>query len=548
MLISNTDYNSLPRDSRIFVQKTARSIVQIQHGVNNLADIVVFLEVLGYTKELIAKYGFESLYVLAQYVYDFIDFYYDKEQDRQSLQLREDPIPAKGQRLAEGLGMIFPWLGSLLLLLLTGVSLWMALSLPKELTTLFVGGVFLGLLLMEGPLSIFHRLFTFHQEQGNLGEVKRIIKRCYLTTSVILSIAVLAIFVTASMFGFSYSLTSVLIISMVTVSLHRASYMVIYALKKIKQLIVAYSGAFAAIGGVYFFGNTMILSDSTRYFVALAAAFAVLSVFSIIYHQKMMRKKSLVDVTQNVPHFYNPGTVTDTTIPSRFSVQLWEMLPYFIFGILYFLMMFTDRVLSWFYNPDILSTGSVLVEFNTAYHTGVDMGLLVILVTALVQYVMMAPIHIKINNMTLNLKITESQKIDDFIWSQYRQLVYYSLLASVVTAAILIFFAPQISMHLGGTEKTTMLLRFASASNVFVSLFIVNNMFLALLNKIKQTSCIVLVSVSIVIVGGLYLGKFGFENIVISYMASSMFAFIASSIYARKTLRNATDIFFSRYV
>ena len=86
MLISNSDYKTLTRESRLFVQKTSRSIVQIQQGVNNLADIVVFLEVLGYNKESVEKYGFKNLYELANHVYDFIDSYYDKEQDKQSLQ------------------------------------------------------------------------------------------------------------------------------------------------------------------------------------------------------------------------------------------------------------------------------------------------------------------------------------------------------------------------------------------------------------------------------------------------------------------------------
>ncbi len=548
MLISNADYKSLNRESWLFVQKTARSIVQIQQGVNNLADIVVFLEVLGYNKELVEKYGFESLYDLAKHVYDFIDLYYDEEQDKESMQLRTAPIPSQRQRLAEGLGMIFPWLGSLLLLFITGVSLWMALFLPKEITTLFVGGVFLGLLIMEGPMQAFHRLFTFHYEQGNLGEVKRVIKRCYMEVGVILSVVTLAIIVAATLFDVPYQLAGITIVSVVTVSLHRASYMVIFALKKIKHLITAYTGAFVTITVVYLFGDVVIPTDSTRYFVALAVAFAVLSVFSIMHHHKMMAKKSISVVMENAPHFYNPGTVTDTTISSRFSIQLWETLPHFLFGTIYFIMLFADRVLSWVYNPDILPGTGKFIEFNTAYHTGVDMGLLVMLAAAMIQYVMMAPIHIRINNMILTLKIDEARKIDGFIREQYKQLVLYSMMSSVAAAFVLVFFAPQITQYLGGTEKTVMLLRLASISNVFISLFIANNMFLALLNKTKQMVYLVSISAAIVIVGGLILGKSGFENIVVAYLISAVFSFVVSAVYVNKSLKNAGNVFFSRYV
>ena len=548
MLISNSDYKTLTRESRLFVQKTARSIVQIQQGVNNLADIIVFLEVLGYNKESVEKYGFKNLYELANHIYDFIDSYYDKEQDKQSLQMRLTPIPTQRQRLAEGLGMIFPWLGSLLLLFLTGVSLWMALSLPKEITTLFVGGVFLGLLIMEGPLQAFHRLFTFHYEQGNLGEVKRILKRCYLTVLIILSAVTLVVIGVATLLNFPYYLAGVTIVSMVTVSLHRASYMIIFALKKIKHLITAYTSAFLTITAVYLLGDVIMPSDSTRYFVALGAAFVVLSIFSIIHHHKMMTKKSLDTGAGNKPHFFNPGTVTNKTIVSRFSIQLWETLPHFLFGTMYFMMLFADRVLSWVYNPDILSDESKFIEFNSAYHTGVDLGLLVILASAMIQYVMMAPIHIRINNIILNLKIIEAGKIDDFIREQHKRLVLYSLISSVATAFLLAFFAPQITVHLGGTEKTVMLLRLASISNVFLSLFIANNMFLFLLNKTKQLVYLVSISAIIVIVGGLILGKSGFENIVVAYLISAIFSFAVSTIYVKKIMKNAGSIFFARYV
>jgi hypothetical protein len=112
----------------------------------------------------------------------------------------------------------------------------------------------------------------------------------------------------------------------------------------------------------------------------------------------------------------------------------------------------------------------------------------------------------------------------------------------------MVFFAPQISAYLGGTEKTVMLLQLASISNVFISLFIANNMFLSLLNKTKQLVCLVSISAAIVIVGGLILGKSGFENIVVAYLISAMFSFIVSTVYVNKSMKNAGNIFFSRYV
>ncbi|TBR11045.1 MAG: hypothetical protein EPO62_02485 [Candidatus Nitrosotenuis sp.] len=521
----------------------------IQQGVNNLADIVVLLEVLGYNNELVTKNGFQSLPDLAKYVYDFIDLYYNAEQDKKSMELLATPIPTPTQRLAEGLGMIFPWLGSLVLLFLTGVSLWMALSLPKELTTAFVGGVFLGLLITEGSMQIFQKLFTFYYNQTNIGEVKRILKRSYLTVSVLLLVASLGLLVAAKLADLPYQLVGVAIISMVTVSLHRASYMIIYSLKKIKHLIVGYASAFVSIGTVYFLAEGAIPDNTVRYFASLGVAFSVLTVFAVFHHRKILEKKSVSIIAGNVPHFYNPVSTSDKTLRSRFHVQIWEMLPHSVFGTLYFSTLFTDRLLSWIYHPDIVSgTSDRLFEFNSMYHTGADLALLVILSASMLQYVLMSPIYIRLNNMIIDLKISESDKIDRFLQKQYAQLVILSLVLSATTATVLFVFAPQIAVHLGGTEKTVMVLRLASIGNVFISMHAANLMFIAFLNKIKPLVYMSIVAVSIIAVGGAILGKSGYENITIAYLASAVFSFTVSTVCVRKIIRNASSTYFAKYV
>ena len=148
---------TISREARQFGAKTARSIAEIQQSVNNMADVLVFLEVLGYDERLVKKNGFESMHQLADYVYNFVDVYDDKERIRSPA----IPVPSKSKRVAEGLSMVFPWLGALALLFMTGVSLWMAWGLPADVTTMFLGGVFLGLVLTEGLTQNFQRLFCW---------------------------------------------------------------------------------------------------------------------------------------------------------------------------------------------------------------------------------------------------------------------------------------------------------------------------------------------------------------------------------------------------
>lgn len=542
-----SDDKILTKETRIFAQKVARSIIEIQPVVNNIVDIVGLLEILGYNKESIAKYGFNDFYEFAKYLYSFIDAYDDAEKNREDIvKSLYKEVPDTKHRIAEGLSLIFPWLGSLLLLLVFGVSLWMAFGLPLRTTTAFIAGIFLGLLITEGILQIFSRLFTFYHEQENVCEIKRVLKRNYILISLVLSAAVCLLYGIASITHIPYNLVNVSVISMVTISLHRTSYMIIYALKKIKHVIFSYSGAFVALLSVYYFLPEFIPEASTRYFTALGAAFAVLSILAIYHHYKIISKTSVPLIPKEI-HFFRPMSSTDTTIMSRFSIQVWETMPSFLFGTFYFTMIFSDRMLSWIFNP-MAKTIGLPMEFNSVYHAGADLALMVLLSTSIIQYVLMSPLHIQIGNMALNHKIYEVKKITLFLQQRYKRLLVVSVISAIATASVLNFAASSIIFHAGGSQISIQVLRIASISNIFLSIFTVNSLFISFLNKIKTIAVIVIAGTSIIAIAGPILAQSGFENIIFAYLGATIMAAITSTFYAQKILKKAGTIFFSKYV
>jgi hypothetical protein len=543
-----TKQQQLSRESRVFAQKVARSIIEVQPNINNTADILVLLECLGYRKETLMKYGFEDYHALVNYVYDFLDAYEMRDKNKETYVwsfIME--IPSIKKRILEGVGLIFPWLGSLALLFITGVSLWMAWGLPIKITTAFVIGVFLGLGITEGVLQVFNRLFAFYNSQTNMGEIKRLLKRSYCLICIILSVTVSILFVLGSTEKIPLNLVVITIISTVTVSLHRASYMIIYALKKLGQLIIAYSAAFASLLLTYYLGQSLITDGTTRYFVGLVIAFFVLSIFAIYPHYKLTKNTTTI-VTGEKPHFYNPISRTDKTIKSRFNVQIWEAMPYIIYGTSYFVTLFADRILSWIYNPMAASAGFGLpMAFNWVYHAGADMALVVLLPASIVQYVMMGPIFMHINNISIKIKVSQVNSITKFIQSMYYKLLLATIMASVPTAAILNLLVPVIMSHMGLSQISLHVLQIASVANVSLSIFTANGLFLMLINKVKPLAIISTISALIVILGGIVLANSGFQNLVIAYLAATIFAATASMIYANKAMKHATSLMFARF-
>ncbi|HEX5457200.1 MAG TPA: hypothetical protein VFX64_02310 [Candidatus Nitrosotalea sp.] len=542
-----TKYQTTSRESRIFAQKVARSIIEVQPNVNNTADIVVLLECLGYRKETLMQYGFADFHALANHIYDSLDMYEtrgkSKEMFIESFTMR---IPSIQKRLVEGIGMIFPWLGSLALLFITGVSLWMAWGLPIQITTAFVSGVFLGLVITEGTLQVFNRLFLFYNAQTNMGEVKRLQKRSYYLVGIVLSAVVCALFAIGYVAEIPLNLIGIVAISTVTVSLHRASYMIIYALKKLVQLIVAYTAAFASLLLVYYFGQPLIFDNVTRYFAGLLTAFVALSVFSIYQHHKLL-KANTKTITGDKPHFYNPISRTDKTIKSRFGIQLWEVTSYSLYGTFYLVTMFADRILSWIYNPLVVSKGFGLpMAFNSVYHAGADLALVVLLPASIIQYVMMEPIHMHMNNVSIKIKVSQANEIGKYIQNTYRKLFLITMFVSITTAIILNLAAPYVMSHVEFSKTSMHVLQVASVANVFLSLFTANSLFLMFTNKIKLLAIIVMISSLIVIVGGVLLASSGFENLIFAYLGATMFAGLISTIYANKVVKNASSILFAR--
>jgi hypothetical protein len=543
------DKKLLSRDARVFLQKTARSVVEIQPNVDTVADIVVFLEVLGYTDKTAADNDFTDLFDLSRRLYDFIDFYVDPKKSRVVSQSSSLTATTVKRRLSEALVMTFPWLGALAILYVFGVSLWLAWGLPLSTVTALISGVFLGILLTEGPANSFNRLFVFYYDQSNFSEAKRILKRCYRLLGVIL------LGVTAGLYSFGMlsnipsQLVAFSIISAATIATHRISYVPVYALKKLRQMFLSFAFAFVALLSVFFLLPNLIPDTTTRYLVALVTAVGVLSMAPIYYNYRIFSTTSHSSEKVLKSQSLNPVLMYDNSIKSRFGVQLWETLHYYIYATLFFAILFGDRVLSWIYNPIHTANGIALpMVFNAAYHIGADPALLVLLPATIIQYVIMGPIFFQLSK-EMTRKVTESSKIDAFLKQRYKLLVMLSIIASTLVATILIAFAPAIVSRLGGAEISVNIMQIAAAGNILISLFAANGIFILFMNRVKSLVIIVIVGITVLGASGVLLGsQYGFQNIVFAYFATAVTIAIMSTIYVRKILKLGGSLFFSKYV
>jgi hypothetical protein len=541
--------DGLSSEENAFLQKTARSLVEIQPDLHTITDIIVFLEVLGYTDKEVAEKGFRDLYEFAVQLHGFLDHYVDKtlaeQRSGSALAIR---VSSTSKMLGEALALAFPWLSALIVLFTFGVSLWLVWGLPLTISTSLIIGLFLGLIASEGPIQVFQRLFVFHHEQGNLPEVKRILKRSYLMMLVLIAVVAGLLFAGGLLTGVPASLIELSAVAAVTILANRMSYVAIYALRKFGQLVASYAIAIVSLLAVFFLLSGFVPLTLTRYLDALGCAFIVLSIAPIYYGYKIFSVKSTAALTEEVRRTFNPLVVNSRTIRSRFKVQVWESAPYYLYGTLFFAMLFGDRVLAWRFNPIHVVDGIRLpLVFNTPYHLGADLALLVIFPAAIAQYVIMTPTTEQLTNLLVNTRVTAASRVDGFLRHRYAILIFVSALVSSLVASGLVIFAPEIMARIGGTAVSVRILEIAAVSNVFLALFIANGLFLMFTNRAKSLVGIAVVCVCVIGVGGYVLGGTGFENIIYAYLFSALIAMALSFAEVTTVLDKAGSIFLSRY-
>lgn len=564
--IQDSHENLLP-ETRLFAEKAARSISEIQDGVNNIADIVVFLEILGYDDRIAIANGFKNLQHLAKYIYGFTDHYEDKqkaeERHQRNQSLSQISIPTMRQRFVEAVGINSPWLAALIVLNITGLSLWMAQKLPIAFTTAFTAGVFLGIIVTEGPLQMFSRLFFTAYDQKNYGEIRRVINRSYLTIGLMITCVVAIIFVFSAVARIPLLLTIIASAAVSTISFHRVSYAFIFTLKKVRELLIAYASAFSILLLTYFvILPSIMLTDkdniAEKYFISLSMSFVALSLFALYYHYKILTKKAISNQsTGPVPQFYTPPSppaiTAEKTIPSNFFVQFWESLPFFLLGIFYFIMIFGDRILSWIFNPNILITenGTKLpLVFNSEYHAGADIALLALIPSSIIQYIVVIPLYALTLNKIETLKVSEITEMNTFLKAKYRQLILLTVISSAVAFLILnIIGADIVVSTFGGSETSLQIMRLASIGNVFIAIFGANSIYMIFLNQSKIVAFTSILSSVVLAIAGGCLGQQGYQNIVIAYLLSSLVAAILSTLLICRMLMsdNPSFRFFARY-
>jgi hypothetical protein len=557
---SAIEYNN----NNVFAQMAARSIVEVQKRVDSIPDLLVLLEMLDYNDDIAKQNGYKDLYSLAVHIYTFIDTYYDY-----NINLRDEhvnsllaPIPSLKKRIPEAFVIMFTWIGSLLLLLIIGTTLWIAGFRSPDITTMILLSTFLGLAVMEGPWQTFNLLFMSSYLQGNISGINRLLLKKMYPLDLMIIIATLTGIVIFSIFMTLPLSTMIISVAMCAgIALHKVSMMLMYALKKMSQLMVAYAGGLVMVFLMFYAFTDLVPDYLVRYGTALVVAFAVPTAFTIYEHYKVLRVKKKLSKLElqnsgskngsehdaNLPSFYTPVSPPNSvSIKPKFRIQFWETIPFFIFGLFSFIVLFEDRFVSWIYND---STTTVLpFLFNPIYHMGADLSLVIVLAAGLIQYILLSPIYEKVYNKSIKIAITQAKDVNKLLLHQYKIIAMASIAISITLSIILYFVGPTIMSFIGGSKISLFVLHIASIANIMLSVFMLNSQFMIFTGKIKYLTMLVVAATVVNGTIGLKLGSISFEYAVFGYLAAAVMLFSFSLYFVLKESKEMANMYYGRFV
>ena len=548
-MASNTLQKGISGDRSAFVHKVARSITEIQANVNNVADVLVFLEVLGYSDRTAFENGYSDLRELARKVYDYVDFFENLPAGGEELKSPFlVPIASVKRRLLESLGFAFPGLATLGLLYTFGFSLWLTWILPLPVVTANAIGVFFGALITEGHTQTYSRTLMFAYNQGNTSESRRILKRSYYALGAILATCLVLLYGLSGVLGVPQQLFVIAALATAGMAVPRVCFMTLYTVRRIGPVVLCYSLGFASLLLVYFAAAPLIPDTTIRYLASLSVTSVLLAATGAHYSRRVLLQREAV-AAGNIPHFFRSISVSRKTIRPRFAVQFWETLPYFLFGTFFFALLFGDRILSWAFNPlrGLDGVGLPLL-FNTAYHIGADLAMFILFPVGLLQYVIITPIFEQLSNLSLELKVTEVHSVDRAMRKRYAVLQLASLGLAGAAALAIITLGPTLTPTLVGSEVSVGILRVAAISNVFLSLYLGNSLFIMVFNRPRWLAITAILGVSILGGSGLIFAQLGFEKIIYAYLVASVSVATLSFLAVGNFLKRPASLFFSRFV
>lgn len=341
----------------------------------NFWAVAATIESLG-IRDIDAKqdYGFDNVFKLAQYVFKQITMHYEKREKKiEEIAIDEEILSFKG-KLKEilkhyFLGLLFavPMLIQVISVLVFDYGLWAWVKFNKLQATMVAIATIISFVVTGGYVQVLGYQLTYFKGMENYKSAYDMAFYLF-KKGMIATFWIIGILIFSNLLLSFYPQLAILLASMYIIFLSALllSSGILYAVEL--KLPIALSITFGTFW-VFIAMQLLHLGIYLSHWTGMGLSITINLLSSYVYFQKKMKKM--------------PGEYAIAKIP-RPEIIFYHSYRYFIYGAVFFLFLFVDRILAW---SNGFPRPPYIIWFNTPYELGMDWALIPLLTTmALLDY------------------------------------------------------------------------------------------------------------------------------------------------------------------
>ncbi len=499
-------------------------------------EITALLEIYGLRDiDAQTEYGYPSLFELAKDIEPLID---TKEYEEKHYGIMEVKEPNKFKRISinyfKGLAFSIPMLLQILMTLVVGYAIWSSLRYDVHIATLIAIGTFLALVITGATSQAIGRKGLYYLKLDEFALAAKITTRIYVIG--LATVLVLALILLFFQIFFHMMLTEDFIITLAYYLLLSILFLGISVYYMFEEYAKASLYFAAAMIMVYIFYSVFQKN------ILMSQIYALIIIDIIVTLQTFIKLKKLKKKS---------ATAEGEVLP-RSSVLAYTLLPFYLYGIFYFLLLLVDRIIAW----SVYYQGKpYFIWFIVPYEVGLDWALIALVILIGLTEVSIYEYMYRSQLLTYKYKCSEYKKFNEDVFGFFRRfnLIYFLISIGVVLFVYLFIYLIDYFFHSSTTEiffhsPTPFVYWIGAISYVLIVNTLMNILLLFSLSRFMVPVRYALFGVLTDIIVGLILSRLiSYEYAVFGLLAGSAVFFFGVMKYTRNVTKKFDFYYYSAF-
>lgn len=499
-------------------------------------EVAAVLESMGYTDRQVKDVsGYKDVFELSEKILDLLSCekektYYGQNDQYSGYKIRNIIID-----IIRGMLSVCPLLISMFSVFIINFSLWSFMDnsvTGLEKATAIAFATIMSMIVSGGFAQVFLRKgYAFCEQRRYKLMWKAYIQ--YLKMGIVTAFFLGVLLSGLAMFSGVYKLQNIFIFAAYLILL-TAIWLNIPVTSLLKAEIFFVINMLLSMGLVYILHHILYLNIDFSQMLAMS--------FFIVFHSLFLR---------TVLYFLSKSREAnqrETTYKPRLLISMFLLIPYFLYGLLYYTLVFMDRIIAWSANARVII--EPVMRIKGEYELGMNWGVLVVLIPILFIEPYVKMFINTIYRAKKEYKVIEQKK---FIRKNMIRVLTYmaifwataligALISIMVINSAVSWFDIKLSPYFSGISEIVFVL--AIIGYLFIVAGLLNNIYLLYFSQGELIIKALAVSIAVNLVVGFTLSRmFDYYYAVVGFLTGAVTFFAASMYYTYKVL-NSVDYYF----